>query len=347
MLKARTLVIVLGIMGMGAQTKADGVELSLSVSADATKVYLGEPLRIRVQVTNVSDHDVRVPITWEEAGEGYFFGTITRQGGRSETWSFRPRGSIVCFMRHRVVTLSAGESYERFAGLLRIAHYQRPGIYVLNGKFESDGAAPNRITRKSIPCWKGSISARPLKIEVKKPPRKPDREVLKILSAPYGGMEKCFSFHDIWGLGLYGRTKYELHDRRYESVLEKYPDSVYAPYCRLCAAAHYLEWYDGLGGGYKKAVEYLNTLLKMDPPFRLADMAELTLARAYLAEAKHSRTAKPLERKALRAKAVLCLRNLVRKSPTLLSTRESKRLLTSLGADGRNPTSAPKNKKIK
>ena len=86
MLKTRTLVIVLAIVGMGAQTKADGVELSLSISAQATEAYLGEPLMIRVQVTNVSDHNVKVPVTW---GAGYFSGTVTRQGGKSNKWSFR------------------------------------------------------------------------------------------------------------------------------------------------------------------------------------------------------------------------------------------------------------------
>ena len=336
MLKTRTLVIVLAIVGMGAQTKADGVELSLSISAQAPKAYLAEPLMIRVQVTNVSDHDVKVPITW---GAGYFSGAVTRQGGKSNKWSFRIPGGL--YGRHQVVTLRAGESYQRFKGLLRITYYQRPGKYVLNGKFESDGAAPNYVTRKSVACWKGSISAKPLKIEVKKPPRKSDREVLKILSAPYGGVEKCVHFEDIWSVGLYGVTKYEIDDRRYDSLLEKYPDSVYAPYCRLAAAVHHLDWYDGFGGGYKKALEYLDTLLKMDPPFRYADRAELTLARAHLAEAEHSRTAKPPERKELREKAVLQLRHILRKYPTLPTAEESKRLLKSLGADARDPTSAP------
>lgn len=324
MLKARTLVIVLAIMGMGAQAMADGDELALSISADATKVYLAEPLTISVKVTNVSDHDVKVPITW---GAGYFSGTITRQGGRSNTWDF----VVGDIFRHRVVTLSAGKSYQRSTELLGIVDLQRPGRYVLEGKFESDGAAPTGVTGKSVPCWKGRISAKPLKIEVKKPPRKADREVLEILCARYGGVEKCGKFVSIWSVGLYGlERKYEIDDRRYESLLEKYPDSVYAPYCRLCAAVHHLGWYDGLGEGYKKAVEHLDILLKMKPPFRFADRAELTLARAHLAEAKDSRTAKPSERKALREKAVLHLRHILRKYPTRRSARESKTLLKSL-----------------
>jgi len=212
---------------MVAQAKADDAELSLSISAQAAEAYLGEPLRIRVQVTNVSDHDVKVPITWEE---GYFSGAVTRKGGKSNKWGFGIRGYIAF---HQVVTLRPGESYQRFRGLLRITHYQRPGKYVLNGTFESDGDAPNYVTRKPVACWKGSISAKPLKIEVKESPRKSDREVLKILSAPYGGVEKCVHFEDIWSVGLYGVNKYEMDDRRYDSLLKKYPDSVYAPYCRF------------------------------------------------------------------------------------------------------------------
>ncbi|MBC8372049.1 MAG: hypothetical protein H8E53_00520 [Planctomycetes bacterium] len=327
--------LILAVLCLGAPAKADGVELSLSISAQATEVYLGEPLMICVQMTNVSDHDVKVPITWEE---GYFSGAVTRQGGKSNKWSFR---RLVFLTRHRVVTLRPGESYQRFRGLLRITHYQRPGKYVLDGTFESDGAAPNRITHKSVACWKGSISAKPLKIEVKKSPRKSDREILEMLSAPYGGVEKCAYFENIWNVGMHSLRMCEGKDRRYQTVLEKYPDSVYAPYCRFGMAWHHLDQYDGLGGGYKKAVEYLDTLLKMDPPFHWAAEAELTLARAHLAEAEHSRTAKPPERKALREKAALQLRHILRKYPTLPTAEESTRLLKSLGADAQDPTSIP------
>ncbi len=322
MLKARTLVIVLAIMGTGAQVRAGGDELSLSISADAKEVYLAEPLRICVQVTNVSDHDVQVPILWTTR---YFSGTITRQG-KSSTWSLFPPGFSIA--RVRVITLRPGESYQRFTELLRIPYCQRPGTYVLDGKFESDGSAPNYITRKSVPCWKGSISAKPLKIEVKKPPRKEDVEALKILCAPYGGVEKIGSFENIWLVGLHSQKMYEGKDRRYQTVLEKYPNSVYAPYCRFSMALYHLDWCrDGLGDDYKKGVEYLDVLLKMRPAFRLADRAELTLAQLHLAEAKLSRTATPLEREALREKAKAHLKHILLKYPKRPSAREAKEMM--------------------
>jgi len=321
-----------------SQALADEEELSLTLSADSTEVLVAEPVAIHIMVTNVSQNDVVVPVTWEE---GFFSGTLSR-GDNLEEWSFL---DVSVRVRQRGVTLRPGETYERSKRFSEIAPRQPPGTYVLQGKLESPGVIVAGIKGETTPCWKGSISAKPLQLVVKNPPKPGDVEALKILTARWGGL-KTANLAYVWSLS--GNEEQELllgREVRFQTIIKKHPDSVYAPYCRLRLASAYAENYDGLGDFYDKGVEYVKGLLEMGPAFRFADEAELTLAKLYLRNAHFGRfppSEAVAKRQALRDLAKPHLRHVMEAYPWSFPAEQAKQLLESLEKNaGQKPPAPP------
>ena len=135
-------------------------------------------MSIHITVKNVGRRDLLVPVTWED---GFFSGTF-KAGGDAGRWTFCNGAPIA---RQRAVLLRPGESYQRNRAFLAIPFSMPPVAYVLEGKLESAGAVIDHVAHTSTPCWKGSVSAKPLQVTVRHSLNSSDIEAANILTADW------------------------------------------------------------------------------------------------------------------------------------------------------------------
>jgi hypothetical protein len=305
-------------------------DVTLELTAGKKEVVQGEPLPIQVRATNVGKQDVLLPISWSD---GFFSGTVAFQGVTSE-WSFRIRGYIDRVMRQRATPLKPGETYEQSVDFLQVAPAQRPGAYALAGTLESPGVVQDYINHVTTECWKGKATASPLRIEVKPPPTQADRDALKVLLAPWAAAKQV-DYASMWYVldhPVVGQ------DKRLQTVIEKYPDSVYAPYCRLYWAQAAAEVFDSADDTYEKCEKWLSDLTAMGQGFSLADRAELALAKLHLRKSRY--VADAVARKQHRDQATKYLEHVIHAYPGRPAAEEAKALLATVLGPKQEPVPA-------
>jgi hypothetical protein len=252
--------------------------IAFSIVADATTVYLGEPLMLSFVVKNVSKHDVVLPIDW---GFQCFSVEVTHGGKTYKEGN--PFASPDSPLGLRAVTLAPGEVYTQQIDLLRLLRLvspsrkgQKVGTCSIRAELTSSGRYPYKY-RDPVDyrdCWKGNVKAK-LGIEVLPPRNADDAAALKILrSTGSGSPEITDDLWSAWG-EVTGRG-----DKRFSTILQKHSDSQLAPYCHLALAkayAHAAESED-----YRKqrdrfrsqAIEHCQAILKNYPKSRAVKPAK-------------------------------------------------------------------------
>jgi hypothetical protein len=249
---------------------AEPAELSLELSADKTEVYLAEPLWICYRVTNTSNHDVLLPQDWWYT---CFKGGEVSGNGKTIAWNCSQYNGPLW---KPVETLRPGEFRQACYNFLSIAAQlggSTDGTYQITGTLKSDGVVLDKVTAEPIPCWKGVVSAQPLKIIVKKPPTAADEKALRVLLPDWDGL-KPRDFREVWSQS---HNPKELTWKRLDDVIRLYPNSVYVPYCQLyLCSARAKDLLDK--NTHERLTGYLRSMIEQRPAFRLADQAEVVLS---------------------------------------------------------------------
>jgi tetratricopeptide (TPR) repeat protein len=291
-------------------------QLAVSVTSEKPEVYLGEPLRIHVSVTNVSDHEVVLPVSWEV---GYFRVRVKNRMSREYNYFSEP----VSLKRERVVVLKKGESYGRMMELLELLGAERAGITTIEASLESTGRYRKGYDRKGEPtygdCWKGRITSRALTVRVHELKQDDDVEALRILTGSKEKLDKG-EFADIW---RHKSGFLEGEDKRFQAVIEKYPKSIFAKHCAFALGRAYGQ----ASAFWKQAIEWYSRTVADYPQFQFTDDAELEMAKLYLEQDRN------YPGKGFKDKAIDHLQKVMEKYPASDSVAEAKTLLVKMKKD--------------
>jgi hypothetical protein len=254
---------------MAADAPAD---LAISLNAETDTVYHGEPLMITVRVVNVSSKPVVVPVDWSS---GRFTMKHAHAGGppREGNPFANPSDGM-----DRTVTLQPGQAHRAVTDILFVTNGDKPGLHRLEARLQSDGwyRSLDRASGQMVkrPCWAGSIESKPLSLTIKALDNPADREALAVLTQG----------RDLESVWLYSDAVLAGTDKRYATVLEKYPESVFARHCDMALArAHARSFDDESGIRFdEEAVHHYTNVIRNYPAFAFMDDAMLELARVYL-----------------------------------------------------------------
>jgi len=184
-------------------------------------------------------------------------------------------------------------------------------------------------------CWAGKIVSEPLKVTLKPLTNPDDLAAFKVLST----LERE-GLGDGYRLMWTPSDKvYTGEDKRYVTVLEKYPKSVFAKDCELALAYEYARRFlyvrDGSGqpeiaGDFEQAVDRYSKVLKNYPTFFGTPRAKFGLAQLYLEKEKRE------PGKGFRDKALSFLEDVVKNHAESFEAVAAAKLLNSPQA-GKEP----------
>ena len=268
----------IALIGASAHGQAEQV-VRIALSSETGEVYLGEPLYLVVSVTNTTDTDVVLPVTWST---GRLRLRVSR--GR-ETRIDNPFSMPVDLAAEEACTLKPRDS---FAARFAVQKYlNAEGTYTFAAMLESDGwyytQRPDRRGPVWHACWKGKVSSELLRITVEKPTEEDDIAALKCLVGPNYELAQFDLAFEYRGDVLSGE------DSRFGEVIKRFPTSVYAKHCRF-----HLGFFNTLrflrSGDdkyFKAAQEQLESVVAdADRRFHFRDDAIILLASMFLEKGK-------------------------------------------------------------
>lgn len=287
-------------------------EIELKISAEANRVLIGEPLMISITATNVSNHDILIPVTWDVRTMILTIGGLAPDppnpkpddGSAAERkrlyereppngpFGLRPSESRMADSER---LLRPGASYtDRFNIVSRaeLNRQNKPGKYTFQVTFDCPGEfvgldeeAPMRDiedlkTVRKI-CWKGRVQSNAIEIEIVNPTKPQDMKALEIL------------------LGRIGRLNYRTYsmEEDLQRVINECPASTYAKYCHFFLGKRRATT-PNLPRGREclKSIPFLSTVVEKYVRFSFTDDALFLMADVLWATKQHDEAEKLVQK---------------------------------------------------
>jgi len=322
-----TAIVVAILFSANPVAAAPDQPLAISLSTEQSEICLGEPLRIRVTVTNVLDNPVTLPASWEEDCLRL---RLTYDGQIRERYN---TAGLKLVQGYRLVQLASQQSYSADIDFLYTVSEIRPTLYALEAILESPGQYPTQdlTTGKTIlgKCWGGKIISPPLKIRIKALTKADDIHALEIL-AQHANLKQGYLGTIWWPWD---------DDKRFQTVIEKYPTSVFARHAEFALAEEYAR-----EKCWDEAVRHYTNVIEKYPRFHFTDDAILGLAKLYVKKLAIGKNTPHYDPQADRKKADELLKSIVEKYPDSDSAAEAKKLLVHLEGTPHETQKAPTEK---
>jgi len=298
--------------------------LSISLHAERDTLLVGEPLVVWMRITNVSDRPVMIPSTW---GTGKYMRLKITTNGTERTETFARPGDYLGESAHE---LQPGEVYPLAATSDLYPFMERPGRQTFVATFRSPGHYPrwNREAQQTedVPCWAGEVTSGPLTITVRALENADDIAAWKVMQS-----ETAPEWSATFAVGVkFGER--EPSDKRFHTVLERFPKSIFAPYCAFALAKAWAERVELSTDYLNNTVRHATQAIEGPRPFPFSDDAELLLARTYVRWHK----VRPFE--GANRKAQTHLKHLLNTWPQSDSAEPARELLASVAARAAQPT---------
>jgi len=123
------MLLMLGSMIAFGAVRQEPPSFSISISASKDDIKSGEPVEIKVTITNTSDHDVDVSSSWEAGADMSLEYDVHDTTGNPSRRKARREGPIIA--SGRVATLKPGESIEETTLVSAVCDMSLPGQYVI------------------------------------------------------------------------------------------------------------------------------------------------------------------------------------------------------------------------
>jgi len=297
------------LMATAFEAASGQVELKVSVqTSPADQALLGQPVELRLSITNVSDHEVTVsdPVSYDISWNNE---------GREKIWTVSMAAGVD-FMPS-VDRIGPGQTLYIDHKIENLTETIKPGEWTFKPHLQCDGEYRKEMRRVRDPstrtgwrgewvmgrCWKGDVVGEPVQLRIVAPSEANDVAALRVLTDGHAGQVPSHLWYR--------------YPKRYTKVLSEYPDSSYAASCefalaRDAQAAREPDWYSA------RAAKHYRRVIEEYPTFAWTDDAKVSLAQIY--------------RHRDREKMIALLRDCVKNHPQTESAQQARELLAEANA---------------